>query len=37
MVYGDRDLSVEAEVGFLMLAKVFQCFVVDHQPSKQGG
>lgn len=36
LVHGDQDISVEAEVGFLMLAKVFHCYVVDHAPKKAG-
>jgi hypothetical protein len=31
---GDADVSIEAEVGFLMLAKVFHCYVLDHMPKR---
>jgi hypothetical protein len=31
--YGDADheCSAHEEVGFLMLAKIFHCFVIDHR------
>lgn len=34
--YGDteHDASPHEEVGYLMLARIYQCFVVDHQPKK---
>lgn len=34
--YGDADaeVSIHEEVGFLMQAKIFHCYVVDHSPKK---
>lgn len=35
--YGDpnAEVSEHEEVGFLMLAKVFHCFVADHSPARK--